>query len=342
MIDTILLATTNKGKAEEMTALLADLPFTVLSLHDLEHPPEAPVEDAPDIVGNAILKARYYANATGHLTIADDSGLFVHELNDWPGVVSARIGKNGDERRAAVLEKMKNLPEGKRDASFRIALACYDPIDHNTYVIEERENGSITTDVVVSSERMFDYDPIFFVPGKGKTYAELTIEEKNEISHRGKAVQMMKYYLTKQYSPRQLLVAAGVIFRDGKILMNKRNDPHNPQFHGLWEFPGGGIEYGESVIDSLKREVKEETGYDVEPIKLLQGVHSQAREGQTWMYQVNILVYLCRITAGEEGGNPAEVLETRWFDPDEILSMPLIGNNAQMYKEILPELKKLI
>ncbi len=193
----ILVATTNPGKIAELRAML-DLDVEWLSLSDFEEISEIK-EDGRTFIENACKKAIGYAKATGLWTIADDSGLEVDALGGEPGVKSARfsgektINDDGtliDHRNIAkVLELLEDVPEEKRTARFFCCLCLASPEE----ILIETEGtleGLITIREIGSNG--FGYDPIFFVPHLNKTVAQLTAEEKNAISHRGKAIRKLK------------------------------------------------------------------------------------------------------------------------------------------------------
>jgi XTP/dITP diphosphohydrolase len=193
----ILVATTNPGKIAELRAML-DFDVELLSLSDFEEVSEIK-EDGQTFIENACKKAIGYAKATGLWTIADDSGLEVDALGGEPGVKSARfsgektINDDGtliDHRNIAkVLELLKGVPEEKRTARFFCCLCLANPEE----ILIETEGtlkGLITNKEI--GKNGFGYDPIFFVPDLNKTVAQLTAEEKNAISHRGKAIRKLK------------------------------------------------------------------------------------------------------------------------------------------------------
>lgn len=336
----LLIATTNAGKVKEIMAFLEHSPFTFLTLNDLPEPIPAPAEDTGTIIGNAILKAEYYAQKTGYLTLADDAGLFIDALNGWPGVDTALIADTTEARIALVLAKMKDVPTTERTAAFKAALVVYDPENQSIFTALGSTAGSILTEQV-KTEHGFGYDPIFLVSALHKTYAELNTLEKNSVSHRGKALSRIKYHLQNTYSPKHIVVPCGLIIKDGKILMNRRNDPHRPEFHNVWEFPGGKVEFGEQMHENMKREIREEVGYEVEVVQLLQDIRVESQETRTYSYQVFLVPYVCRITGGELKPSDEEVMGTDWFDLDDVLIQPLLGDNASMYTTFLAELKEV-
>ncbi|MFP2962417.1 RdgB/HAM1 family non-canonical purine NTP pyrophosphatase [Myxococcus sp. 1LA] len=188
----LLFATTNKGKLRELRGLVGDA-VEVVSLADLPPIPE-PVEDGATFEENAVMKARAYADATGLLTLADDSGLCVDALGGRPGVQSARYAPGDDRARyEKLLAELSGVPDAQRTASFRCALALVRPGGGEAKVEVGQCNGRIGH--APQGSHGFGYDPIFVLPGGERALAELTPEEKSAISHRGKAFQKMKPHL---------------------------------------------------------------------------------------------------------------------------------------------------
>jgi len=341
MSQKLLIATTNDNKLREIRGFLADAHVELVSLEDIEKNIPAPEETEKTIEGNALLKAKYYAEHSGLMTLADDSGLFIDALDGWPGVGSARIGETDEQRRAAVLEKMKNIPKEKRGAAFCIAMVLFDPLRNTAFTAFAENPGHILEEEIADTLHDFCYDPIFHLSSQGKSFAHMTVAEKNAVSHRGKALSRIQYHLQDVYEAKQMIAPLACILNDeGQLFMNLRNDPHNPEFHKKWELPGGGVDFGESVLDSLKREVLEETGYEVEPLSSLDYITSDTRIKPTYRFQIFLVPYVCRIKKKVGEPNPTEVLESRWFDLDEIKNHELIGKNAEMLEEIRPSLEK--
>lgn len=190
----IVLATRNPKKVEEIRAMLADLPIRILSLADFPGIPE-PQETGATFAENATIKALAAAKATGKVALADDSGLEVDALGGRPGVLSNRFAGQGATDRdkyMLVLRLMDGVPEDKRTARFRAAIAIARP-DGYTVVVEGTCEGRIAHEP--RGEYGFGYDPIFYLPDIGKTMAELPPEEKNKVSHRAKAIQAAKQLL---------------------------------------------------------------------------------------------------------------------------------------------------
>ena len=190
----LLVATTNLHKLEEYRAIFSDLPYRLLSLRDIRLDTDVE-ETGSTFAENAELKARSYAQASGLLTLADDSGLEIDALGGAPGVFSARFaGKDTsyEERFRLILGRLKGLPIEQRGARFRCAIAIAEP-SGPTRLVEGVIEGVIAD--APRGERGFGYDPIFLVPELGMTTAELTAEDKNRISHRGRAAQLARVLL---------------------------------------------------------------------------------------------------------------------------------------------------
>ena len=194
MPDELLLASQNAGKLAEMKTLVTGLPFRVLG------PREVGIDEAPDETGttfleNAILKARYYAGRSGRLTVADDSGLSVDALDGGPGLFSSRFGGEGasdDDRNRLLLQKLEGLPRDKRTARFTSAVAVARGIDV-LFTVQEMVEGSIAD--APRGGNGFGYDPLFFYPPFGRTFGECRREEKDRVSHRGKAFARLRTFL---------------------------------------------------------------------------------------------------------------------------------------------------
>lgn len=190
----IVLATRNKGKIKEFVQLLEGLPVEVLSLDDVEDIPQIP-ETGSTFRENAEIKARTVAEITGLIAVADDSGLEVDALGGAPGVYSARYaGEKADDaaNNAKLLEALGSLPLPQRTARFRSVIAIAVP-QGKCYFAEGVCEGFIGFHP--RGQQGFGYDPLFLLPGKNLTMAELTLAEKNQISHRAKAFRKAKEIL---------------------------------------------------------------------------------------------------------------------------------------------------
>ncbi len=182
----ILIATNNRHKVEEITNLVASQGFTVKSLVDFPDIPKT-IEDQPTLERNALKKAQEAFNATGLLSLADDTGLECYYLELKPGVVSARYsGENATyaENNVKLLNALQGVPPRRRNARFRTVVAI---VGKNIQKVVE---GKIEGDIAESIRGTggFGYDPLFIPNGSQKTYAEMTMDEKNKISHRAMAI----------------------------------------------------------------------------------------------------------------------------------------------------------
>lgn len=177
----ILIATTNQGKLKEYRQIFADAPAKVLSLADVGLADVDIEEPFNTFAENAVHKAQAYAQMSGLLTIADDSGLEVDALDGRPGVFSARYAPTAEARIEKLLGELQNVPDEKRTARFQCVIAAVrgDQVETFAGVCE----GHILH--TVHGTGGFGYDPIFQPVGYEKTFSELTYEEKNAISHRG-------------------------------------------------------------------------------------------------------------------------------------------------------------
>ncbi|SFA44939.1 XTP/dITP diphosphohydrolase [Anoxybacillus pushchinoensis] len=194
----MIIATKNKGKIAEFQQLFAKKGVEIRSLLDYDDVPDVE-ETGKTFAENAILKATTIANMFHEPVIADDSGLIVDALHGEPGVYSARYAgaeKNDEANMEKVLTKLQGVPFEQRTARFHCALAVAKPNGDVTTVDGVCE-GYITEEPV--GENGFGYDPIFFVPEKQRTMAQLTKEEKNEISHRAKALQHLLHIWDKLF-----------------------------------------------------------------------------------------------------------------------------------------------
>ena len=200
----LVFATTNKGKLSELASLVAGLPIQVLSLKDVEAVHVE--EDQETLEGNAAKKARVYCERTGLTTLADDTGLCVDALGGAPGVRSARYGGLQDDavlgdaevryraNNRKLLQALAKVPLEERTARFCCALCLARPGEAPLIVKGECE-GRIG--LAARGANGFGYDPLFDLPQLGKTFAELSAEEKNRLSHRARAFQALRPHLTR-------------------------------------------------------------------------------------------------------------------------------------------------
>lgn len=186
----LVFATQNQNKAKEIQGLLPSH-IEVKTLKDIDCADDIP-ETQPDLAGNALQKARYVYDKYNVDCFADDTGLEIDSLNGEPGVYSARYAgpeKDSEQNMDLVLEKLEDYSD--RKAQFRTVIALI--LDHKEYLFEGIVVGEIRKER--SGEKGFGYDPIFEPESYGKTFAEMSLEEKNERSHRGRAIEKLSAFL---------------------------------------------------------------------------------------------------------------------------------------------------
>ncbi len=185
---TLVIASRNRDKIRELANLLKNLPLVVRAAEEFPEVPKVIEETAPDLRGNALLKARAVAKASGRWALADDTGLEVDALDGAPGVETARFaGPDASyaDNVALLLERMAGAA-GQRGARFRTVVALCDP-DGETTTVEGVCEGEIRTKP--AGEAGFGYDPVFAPKeGKGRTFAQMSMAAKGAISHRGRAI----------------------------------------------------------------------------------------------------------------------------------------------------------
>ncbi len=194
----LLLATRNRGKVREIREILQDLPVRVVDLADYPGVP-ATIENGDTLRDNAILKAREAFAATGIPALSDDSGLEVDALAGLPGVRSARLaGEEAtyEENNLKLLDMLRDTPAGSRTARFVCVAAFADG------VVEHIERGECRGRVADTSAGGggFGYDPIFIPAGSGESFARMSAQAKNRISHRAEAFRRMKVFLDRYYA----------------------------------------------------------------------------------------------------------------------------------------------
>jgi XTP/dITP diphosphohydrolase len=183
----LVLATRNRHKVDELSAMLAGLPIRLLSFHDFPGMPEV-VEDGETLEENAVKKAREVAEFTGLPALADDTGLEVDALGGAPGVRSARYASEGTDWTAnnrKLLSELAGVVGPARAAAFRCVVALAVP-GGEVETVEGRTRGVILE--APRGDEGFGYDPLFQPDGFDRTYAEMSADEKNAVSHRGKAI----------------------------------------------------------------------------------------------------------------------------------------------------------
>ena len=186
----IVIATSNTNKLNELRKLLENFDVQILSLRDFpQHPPI--IEDGESFEQNALKKARIICTYTGLPTIADDSGLEVDRLGNRPGVFSARyagVGAHDSKNNEKLLSELAGIKPEERTACFRCVLALVDPLGREQVVAGEYR-GVILTEP--RGTNGFGYDPVFLDPVSGLTFAEMETAQKNQTSHRARALQKL-------------------------------------------------------------------------------------------------------------------------------------------------------
>jgi XTP/dITP diphosphohydrolase len=186
----LLVATKNKGKLVEFQAVFGDLGFKLIGLDEVKNVLPEVRETGETFEENACIKAVAYGDASGELTIADDSGLIVDALNGRPGVYSARYAPSVNERNVKLLTEMEGVPDEDRIARFVSVTCLYNP--ENKSCIESRGEVEGAIAYGIKGEKGFGYDPVFFSFELNKTFGEASDEEKNSVSHRARALEKLK------------------------------------------------------------------------------------------------------------------------------------------------------
>lgn len=190
-MDKIVFATTNEGKVKEIKEILAGFPIEVVSMKEMNITADIE-ENGATFEENSLIKAREVSKITGLPAMADDSGLEVDYLNGEPGIYSARyLGRDTDYnyKNNYIIEKLENAKDEERSARFVCVISLVLP-DGREFIKKGVLEGRIAYEI--KGENGFGYDPVFYLPEYGMTSAELSGEEKNKISHRGKALGAMK------------------------------------------------------------------------------------------------------------------------------------------------------
>lgn len=194
----LVLATQNKNKLKEVHHILSPLGYEVVSMDVVGLGDYDVVEDGETFEENALKKAREIYAKVKTAVLADDSGLMVDALYGAPGVFSARYsgeGATADRNNEKLLKALMGLDASKRKAKFVCVMAYIDD-KGKEYVARGEAHGEILT--ALAGNGGFGYDPLFYVPDLGKTYAELSADEKNKISHRAKALEQIRLYIEGQ------------------------------------------------------------------------------------------------------------------------------------------------
>lgn len=193
----MIFATGNENKMKEIREILGALPLEILSMKEAGVSADI-VEDGKTFEENALIKARAICKLAGEMVLADDSGLEIDYLNKEPGIYSARyMGEDTSYhiKNKSLIDRLEGVPDEKRTARFVCAIAAVFP-DGKELVVRGTVEGIIGYEE--KGENGFGYDPIFYLPERGCTTAELPPEEKNSISHRGNALRLMKDLLERE------------------------------------------------------------------------------------------------------------------------------------------------
>lgn len=185
-----IVATKNSDKVNEIKQILAEMPFKIITMSEAGYDDDIE-EDGETFRENALKKAISVHNRTGGYVMADDSGLAIDALDGAPGIYSARFhGKDStyQEKIQALWDLLAKVPLEQRTAHFICAIAVVRP-DGSSFTVQESMDGILYDKM--AGDNGFGYDPVFYLPEKGVTAAQLTNEQKNEISHRGKALRAM-------------------------------------------------------------------------------------------------------------------------------------------------------
>jgi len=202
MKKTVILGTRNRGKVREFQDLLGSEEFTLRSWQDLSQPVSV-VEDGKTFLENALKKARITAQVAGEIALADDSGLEVEFLQGRPGIYSARYAgpeATDEENYRRILAELNGVPDEQRGARFVCVIALCTP-DGKEEWVEGDCRGFITEAPV--GEQGFGYDPVFFYPPYGRTFAQLSTEDKNRVSHRAEAIRKLRPVLSKYLDSKE-------------------------------------------------------------------------------------------------------------------------------------------
>lgn len=195
----LLIATRNRHKMPGMLAGLRNVPFNIVSLNDTDLPLDFVVDEPGSTYeAHAAIKAIIYGKRTGKLTVADDSGLEVEALGGWPGVHSATwLSGTDEDRLLGLLDKMKDVPEGKRQAQYHSVVAIYDPESEKVRFAEGFCHGQILT--AMEGDNMFGYNRIFFSDDLNASFGTASVEDQVRISHRARALAKARETLLNEF-----------------------------------------------------------------------------------------------------------------------------------------------
>lgn len=193
----IVLASKNKGKIEEFSKILKSLNIEILDesiFNDSEI-----IENGNTFEENSLIKAKTIAKISNLITIADDSGLCIEKLDNWPGIYTARVFPECEDYRQKCKKMIKKVNEANidRKAKFVCVITLYNPNNDEYFHFRGESYGYITDELI--GDKGHGYDPIFYSIELNKTFAEMNLEEKNRISHRGKATKLLIEYIKNNF-----------------------------------------------------------------------------------------------------------------------------------------------
>ncbi len=333
----ILIATTNEGKFNEIKSFCSDLAYNFLKLSDVGLENEVVDEPFNSTEENAVQKARFFAQKSNLPTVAEDTGFFVDYLNGEPGVHAKRYASTAKKRNSIVLEALQGVPKEKRGAHFETSTCFFDPSNNSFSVFKGLVKGLISEEIKNGAREGVGYDNIFYYEPLQKNFSDLTVAEKNSVSHRGQSLSKLKNFIIKQYGFKQIIVPVAAIIKDRKIFLNQRRDTYLP-FNGKWEFPGGGIENGEEVESCLFREIKQETNLNIKIVQKIDKIYTESGNN----LQVFLIVHICEYLGGEVITSPEESSNYGWFSLDEVLKMDLLPLNKKCIHENKDTFKKFV
>jgi len=335
----ILIATTNPGKFHEFVSEYSDLPIKFVSLRDLKLDKIDLEEPHDTLWENALHKAKFFAKKSGLTTIAEDTGFYVKHLGGEPGIAPHRYAPTGPERNQKVLKNLVSVPRAKRGTYFQTDACLYDPTKDSFTIFTGKVKGFITEKLIGRERDGMDYDAIFYYPPLKKNFSELSILEKNNVSHRGQIIHQIKYFLSKQLALRHIVVSVGIVVKNRRMLVTKRRD-NRPEFDGRWEFPGGAVEDGEEVDECLVREMKEETGYQVKILEQLPRIIMRCES--KYNYQVFLIGYVCKPISGKLKLLDHESSDAAWLSLKDCQTTKFLPLNKRYIRWHLKKLKKYI
>lgn len=197
----VLIATTNQGKFEEIVAQLKNLPFKFLNLKSTKIKNGIVIDEPHKTTWeNALRKAKYYAQKTNLITVAEDTAFYVNYLKGRPGIKAKRFGKTAEERNNKVLKLLSGVPKSKRQAYFLTHGCVYNPTNNDFHIFQGQVDGFIAEKM--SNDKLREgmtYDLIFFHPPSKKLFSKMSLAEKNKISHRGQLIKQIKKFLKNNF-----------------------------------------------------------------------------------------------------------------------------------------------